>query len=87
MADNREKRGRADRSRIDVNQAYELQYWKEMFGVSGRQLAEAVREVGPTVKKVAAYLKEKDKTQTSRRRRAPRRTTPKSSRTNRYEAY
>jgi hypothetical protein len=87
MADNRKKRGRADRSRIDVNQAYELQYWKEMFGVSGRQLAEAVREVGPTVKKVAAYLKEKDKTQTSRRRRAPRRTTPKSSRTNRYEAY
>lgn len=41
MADNRKKRGRADRSRIDVNQAYELQYWKEMFGVSAQQLAES----------------------------------------------
>jgi Protein of unknown function (DUF3606) len=83
MADNRKKRGSPDRSKIDINQAYELQYWKEMFGVSAQQLAEAVREAGPTVKKVAAYLK--DKTPKSRRR-APRRT-PKSSRTSRYEAY
>jgi hypothetical protein len=84
MADNRKKRGGTDRSRIDVNQAYELQYWKEMFGVSAQQLAEAVREAGPTVKKVAAYLK--DKTPTSPRRKELRRT-PKSSRTSRYEAY
>jgi hypothetical protein len=80
MAD---KKKRADRSKIDINQAYELQYWKEMFGVSAQQLAEAVGEVGPTVKKVAAYLK--DKTPKSRRRAPPR--TPKSSRTSRYEAH
>jgi hypothetical protein len=70
MADNRKNRGKPDRNRINVNQAYELQYWKEMFGVSARQLAQAVREAGPTVKAVAAYLKEKDKTRTSPRRRA-----------------
>jgi hypothetical protein len=59
MVDNRKKRGRPDRSRIDVNQAYELQYWKKMFGVSGQQLAAAVRQVGPRVKNVAAYLADK----------------------------
>jgi Protein of unknown function (DUF3606) len=59
MVDNRKKRGRPDRSRIDVNQAYELQYWKKMFGVSGQQLAAAVRRVGPRVKNVAAYLANK----------------------------
>jgi hypothetical protein len=58
MVDNRKKRGRPDRSRIDVNQAYELQYWKKMFGVSGQQLAAAVRQVG-WVKNVAAYLADK----------------------------
>jgi hypothetical protein len=70
MADNRKKRGKPDRNRINVNQAYEFQYWKEMFGVSARQLAEAVRQGGPTVKAVAAYLKEKDKTRSPHRRRA-----------------
>jgi len=59
MTDNKRNRGKADRSRINVNQAYELQYLKEMFGVSGRQLAAAVREVGPSVKKIAAHLKSK----------------------------
>jgi hypothetical protein len=83
MADNRKRHARANRSRMDVNQAYELQYWKEMFGVSGKQLAEAVREAGPSVKNVAAYLK--DKTRASQRR-TPRQTC-KSSRTSRYEAY
>jgi Protein of unknown function (DUF3606) len=83
MPDNRKKRGRADRNKIDVNQAYELQFWKEMFGVSAQQLTEAVREVGPSAKKVAAYLQ--DKTRTSQRRTFRR--TPKSSRTSRYEAY
>jgi hypothetical protein len=61
MVDNRKKRGRPDRSRIDVNQAYELQYWKKMFGVSGQQLAAAVRQVGPRVKNVAAYLADKER--------------------------
>src|SRR4029453_271068 len=59
MVDNRKKRGRPDRNRIDVNQAYELQYWKKMFGVSGQQLAAAVRRVGPRGKNVAAYLGDK----------------------------
>jgi Protein of unknown function (DUF3606) len=68
MVDNTKKRGTPDRSKVDVNQAYELQYWKKMFGVSGQQLAAAVRRVGPKVKDVAALA---DKRRISGRRRPP----------------
>jgi hypothetical protein len=60
MADSKKKRGRrTDRNRINVDQAYELQYWKDVFDVSAQQIAEAVRHVGPRVKNVAAYLESK----------------------------
>lgn len=73
MADNKKNVGKADRGRINVNQAYELQYWKEMFGVSGRQLAAAVRKVGPSVKKVAAHLESTKSRSRRARPLAPRR--------------
>ena len=59
MADDRKKRGKADRSTINMSEDYEKQYWKKKFGVSGQQLAGAVRAVGKSAKKVEAYLKDK----------------------------
>ncbi|MCP3397129.1 DUF3606 domain-containing protein [Bradyrhizobium sp. CCGB20] len=36
----------SDRSRINLNEDYEKEYWKKRFGVSGQALAGAVRAVG-----------------------------------------
>jgi hypothetical protein len=47
MADNLKKRGKPDRSRINVNERWEFDYWKEELGVSGQALGAAVRMVGP----------------------------------------
>ena len=44
----------SEKTRIDINQAYQVAYWKERFGVSQEELAEAVM-----AKKVEAYLKSK----------------------------
>jgi len=54
--DNKEKTGRIDDSRINVNESYELQYWSEKFNVSRDRLREAVEAVGPMVEKVREYL-------------------------------
>ncbi len=59
MADDKGKRGKADRDRINVNEKYELDYWKERLRVSGQALAAAARKVGPMTKDIKAYLKAK----------------------------
>ncbi|WP_022719621.1 DUF3606 domain-containing protein [Rhodopseudomonas sp. B29] len=59
MADDKSKRDYRDRSRINTKESYEMEYWKKKFGVSGQQIAGAVRAVGTSVKKVANYLKNK----------------------------
>ncbi|HSV21846.1 MAG TPA: DUF3606 domain-containing protein [Xanthobacteraceae bacterium] len=59
MADDKTKRGAQDRTRINTSERYEMDYWKKKFRVSGQQLAGAIRAVGPSVKKVEKYLKEK----------------------------
>ena len=53
------KQGYSEKTRIDMNQAYQVAYWKERFGVSQEELAEAVRAAGALAKKVEAYLKSK----------------------------
>lgn len=51
------KKGKAmDRHLISLEQKHERRYWREKFGVSGQQLAAAVRAVGHGVKNVQAYL-------------------------------
>ncbi|MCP3476726.1 DUF3606 domain-containing protein [Bradyrhizobium sp. CCGUVB1N3] len=59
MADDLKKRGNPDRSRINLNEEWEREYWKKQLNVSGQQLAGAVRAVGPSVAKVKKYLSEK----------------------------
>jgi Protein of unknown function (DUF3606) len=46
MADDLSKKGPADRSRINLLEPYEVQYWADKFDVSKERLSEAVRKVG-----------------------------------------
>jgi hypothetical protein len=42
-------RGPKDRTRVDVDQLWEVEWWSKGFGVSVQEVLEAVREVGPLV--------------------------------------
>jgi hypothetical protein len=56
MADDRSIRGAADRSRINMQEDYEVRYWTQKWNVSQEQLAAAVREAGVMVEDVARKL-------------------------------
>jgi hypothetical protein len=57
MADDKSKRGLADRARINVHEPYELEYWTKELGVQAHILKEAVSSVGTNVEKVRSYLR------------------------------
>lgn len=57
MADNRSKRGKADRALIALSEPYEVRYWSKKFKVTPAKLKYAVKQVGHSSKKVAAYIK------------------------------
>jgi hypothetical protein len=59
MADDRSKKGPADRSRINLEEEYERQYWTKALGVSELELREAVKAAGPSAEKVRALLESK----------------------------
>jgi len=56
MADDRSKRGPADRRRINMNEDYEVRYWTETLGVSKEELAKTVVRVGPSADAVRREL-------------------------------
>jgi hypothetical protein len=56
MADNLQQRGGRDRSRINVNERWEVDYWSTELGVQPEQLRLAVAEAGPEVADVRRYL-------------------------------
>jgi Protein of unknown function (DUF3606) len=53
------KRDYGNKTRIDLNQSYQVAYWKERFGVSEAELSEAVRAAGALARKVEDYLEAK----------------------------
>ena len=53
------KRDYSDQTRIDMNQSYQVAYWKERFAVSEEELREAVRAAGALAREVEAHLKSK----------------------------
>lgn len=53
---NPNQNGKADRSRINVLDAFELNYWTEKLDVTKVKLKAAVNAVGPLAKDVEAYL-------------------------------
>jgi uncharacterized protein DUF3606 len=54
------KRDYGDKTHIDMNQPYQVAYWKERFGITEQEPSEAIRAVGGRARKVEAYLKCKD---------------------------
>jgi hypothetical protein len=58
MADNKKKRGGADRALIALTEKYEVAYWSKKFKVTPAKLKYAVKKVGHSAKKVEAYIQE-----------------------------
>jgi len=58
MADNKKKRGGADRLLIALSESYEVAYWSKKFKITPAKLKTTVKKVGHSAKKVEAYLKE-----------------------------
>jgi hypothetical protein len=56
MPDDKDKTGKPDRDRINVNEPYELRDWSKELGVTPDALKDAVREVGPMVDDVKRKL-------------------------------
>lgn len=57
MSDSSQNRGEPDRSRINLNQDHELQYWTKTLDVTEEELREAVRAAGSSADKVREYLR------------------------------
>jgi len=56
MSDNLQDRGPQDRSRINVNEEWELRYWTKELGLSPDELRKAVQEAGTSAKAVREHL-------------------------------
>ncbi|MFC4687962.1 DUF3606 domain-containing protein [Epilithonimonas pallida] len=56
MSDDLSKRRPQDASKINVHEAWELEYWSKELGVTKQQLKEAVMAVGTSVAAVKRYL-------------------------------
>jgi hypothetical protein len=57
MADNKKKRGGADRGLIALSEPYEVAYWSKKFKITPAKLKSAVKKVGHSAKNVDAYIK------------------------------
>jgi hypothetical protein len=56
MADDLKNRGPQDRSRINMSEDWEVQWWTQKFGVTVEQLKKAVSAVGSSAEAVAKKL-------------------------------
>jgi hypothetical protein len=56
MPDDKSVTGAADRSRINVNEDYELRDWSTTLGVTPEELKKAVEKVGTSADAVRKHL-------------------------------
>ncbi|SFI80695.1 DUF3606 domain-containing protein [Bradyrhizobium sp. Gha] len=56
MSDGKNKRGPADRARVNVHEDYELRYWSRRFGCTEAELIDAVKHAGVMADAVERYL-------------------------------
>jgi hypothetical protein len=61
MSDNKKKPGNPDKSRINVNEKYELTDWSRKYGVTPTELKKAVAKVGTQASDVEAFLNKNSK--------------------------
>jgi Protein of unknown function (DUF3606) len=50
------EKGSQDRSRINLNEEYEVRYWTEALGVSREELQRLVNEHGSSAQKIREHL-------------------------------
>lgn len=55
--DNKQIVGSPDKDRINIHEAYEVDYWSNKFGVTPEKLKDAISKVGSQVKDVEEALK------------------------------
>ena len=56
MSDNLHNRGPQDRSRINLHEKWEVQYWTKERGVTEEELAQAVKTAGSSADAVREHL-------------------------------
>jgi hypothetical protein len=56
MADDKKKRGGADRALIALSEPYEVAYWSKKFKITPARLKTVVKKAGRSAKKVEAYI-------------------------------
>ena len=56
MSDDKTKRGPQDRSKINVHEKYELDYWSRKFRVTPDELRDAVKRVGTSLEAIEREL-------------------------------
>jgi hypothetical protein len=56
MADDLKNKGPSDRSKVNVHETWEVEWWCGKWRVTKDQLVAAVKAVGPGAKKVAEHL-------------------------------
>ena len=56
MSDDLQNRGPADRSKVNVHEAWEVTWWCSKWNITKAQLVAAVSAVGTGAKKVAEHL-------------------------------
>jgi len=56
MSDNLQSRGPQDRSRINLHEKWEVQYWTRELGVTEEELQEAVKTAGSSANAVREHL-------------------------------
>jgi hypothetical protein len=59
MSDDKTKRGSQDRTRINLDEKYEVAYWTQKLGVSEEELRAAVGRVGNSSARVEEELRRK----------------------------
>ena len=56
MADNRQNRGEPDRSRVNLDEDYEVSYWTKELGVTADELRRLVKKHNGSVAKIRKAL-------------------------------
>lgn len=56
MPDNKEKKIPLDKSRVNLSQKYEIEYWCNAFNVSEKQLRNLVNQYGTSVAEIRKHL-------------------------------
>jgi hypothetical protein len=56
MSDNLHNRGPQDRSRINLHEKWEVQYWTKELGVTEEELEQAVKTAGSSAAAVREHL-------------------------------